>query len=68
LFSDGITDQFGGADGRKFGKQRFRDLLVELAPLSMLDQHTTLRQTFQDWKGAHPQTDDVLVMGIRYLG
>jgi hypothetical protein len=23
---------------------------------------------FQDWRGPHPQTDDVLIMGIRYTG
>ncbi|TAD94153.1 MAG: hypothetical protein EAY75_00375, partial [Bacteroidetes bacterium] len=33
LFSDGITDQFGGEHKRKFSKKRLADLLAEVAHL-----------------------------------
>ena len=29
LFSDGFLDQFGGPDGRKFMKPRFKEMLTE---------------------------------------
>lgn len=66
FFSDGLTDQFGGPDGQKFGTKRVREILIENARLEMKVQHEKLRSAFDEWKGAHRQIDDLLVIGIKF--
>jgi sigma-B regulation protein RsbU (phosphoserine phosphatase) len=66
LFSDGFQDQFGGPDNKKFTSRRFRDLLYKNHSLLLDDQKRILFDTFTAWKGALEQTDDILVIGIRF--
>jgi len=63
-FSDGFSDQFGGDEGKKFMSGQFKRLLGNLQTKSLQEQSTALEGTFQQWKGASRQTDDVLVVGI----
>jgi serine phosphatase RsbU (regulator of sigma subunit) len=65
LFSDGYVDQFGGTSGKKFKYEPFRKLMVEISQLPLQQQEQRIRQTFDNWKGNHPQVDDVLVFGFR---
>jgi phosphoserine phosphatase RsbU/P len=65
LFSDGFQDQFGGIDGKKFMKKRFKELLSEIYAKSMEDQHNILDNTISTWIKDTRQIDDILVMGIR---
>ncbi|MFT6758990.1 MAG: ligand-binding sensor domain-containing protein [Psychroserpens sp.] len=66
LFSDGITDQFGGPKGKKFMVRRVRQFLVENHSNDMENQHTSLIKTFDDWRGEdNNQIDDVMLMAIR---
>lgn len=65
LFSDGITDQFGGPKGKKFMVRRVREFLVENHINGMEEQHQALIKTFDDWRGEDNQIDDVMLMGIR---
>lgn len=71
LFSDGYIDQFGGPEGRKFMKPRFRQMLIENQGLSMAEQKEVNR-TLEDWisyvsEGKEPlgQIDDVILLGVR---
>ncbi len=66
LFTDGLQDQFGGQDGKKFMIKRFRDLLVEIQSLSMKDQKIRLDKEMDIWQGKYEQTDDMLLIGIRF--
>lgn len=66
LFSDGITDQFGAETGKKLLKTRFREFLLEVEALPMAEQRERIRAGFESWKGHTPQTDDVLVMGLKF--
>jgi serine phosphatase RsbU (regulator of sigma subunit)/FixJ family two-component response regulator len=66
LFSDGYLDQFGGSMGRKLGKARFKETLQGSATHTMDAQLYMLEQTFVQWQGMQEQTDDVLVIGIRF--
>jgi len=61
LFSDGITDQFGGEENKKITSKRFQQFLIDTCTLSMQEQKTALNTFFNDWKGQNEQTDDVLV-------
>jgi len=65
LFSDGMQDQFS-EELNKFSTQRLRKLLAEkgLLPMSELDDE--IRSTYSDWKGDAQQTDDMLLMGVRF--
>jgi serine phosphatase RsbU (regulator of sigma subunit) len=65
LFSDGYRDQFGGKDNAKFMGKRFHELLLEIHKLPMEEQSEVLSKTIEAWKGARPQTDDILVMGMK---
>lgn len=63
--TDGFADQFGGANGKKFMRKRFRELLVQAAPLPALKMEQALMTAFDDWRGEEDQVDDVLVIGVR---
>lgn len=65
LCSDGYQDQFGGAQDKKFMVGKLKKHFVEWAQLPVSSQKQAIAQTFDQWKGAQPQTDDVLVTGIR---
>ncbi len=66
IFSDGIIDQFGGEQGKKFLTKRFKELLFEISPLTMREQKTIIKKALDDWRGSkYEQVDDVLVIGLR---
>ncbi|HMQ75223.1 MAG TPA: SpoIIE family protein phosphatase [Flavobacteriales bacterium] len=65
IFSDGYADQFGGPKGKKFLYRRFRELLVAISNEPLEAQKRALLEAFMDWKGAHEQVDDILVIGMR---
>lgn len=78
MYSDGITDQFGGKNGRtKFGDRRLRDLLGRIYPMSFADQYMAIRESDAEWTTIKcapddgveelytPQLDDQLLIGIR---
>lgn len=66
LYTDGFVDQFGGEKNSKFLTSRFEQLLKEIQNESMEQQYLKLEATFNAWKDAKNQTDDVLVLGIRF--
>jgi serine phosphatase RsbU (regulator of sigma subunit) len=64
LFSDGYTDQFGGADDKKFGLRPFRELLLSTVHLPLPQQQQRMEAQLDAWmKGTH-QTDDICVLGF----
>ena len=66
IFSDGIIDQFGGGDGKKYLTKRFKDLLEKIKDLPMKDQKELIKKDHDEWRGRYDQVDDILVIGIRY--
>lgn len=66
MFSDGITDQFGGAEGKKLKRSGLIKSIKELSDLPMSEQRMKIREMFYSWKGDHPQIDDIIIMGIRF--
>lgn len=65
LFSDGVTDQFGGDNQRKFSKKRFVDLLFEISDDSISLQEAKIKEAFTEWTGDTAQLDDILVVGVQ---
>ena len=66
MFSDGFPDQFGEETGHKYMISKFRDLLGDIHQMPLNEQHVVLENNFETWKGQTSQTDDVIVMGIRF--
>ncbi|PTB97797.1 pas/pac sensor protein [Marivirga lumbricoides] len=64
--SDGFPDQFGGPDNRKFGPKRLRELIVDNQSKSMDELHNVFDEAWENWKSDYKQTDDVLLIGIRF--
>lgn len=65
IYSDGYQDQFGGKEGRKFMKKKFKELLLETHTLPIEEQETKVKKVFADWVGdIYPQTDDILLIGM----
>lgn len=64
VFSDGYIDQFGGPNGKKFMKKRFRELLLDISHLPMDQQLTRMNEALLTWMRGHGQVDDILVIGI----
>jgi len=67
-FTDGYPDQFGGPKGKKFRYKQFEQMLLDNAHKSMQEQRKVLSATLKEWRGAHEQVDDVLVIGVRMPG
>ncbi|CAN5230310.1 hypothetical protein BH23BAC1_BH23BAC1_29010 [soil metagenome] len=66
LCSDGFPDQFGGPENRKFGPHRLRDLLAKNHHLKMEQFQEMATNEWENWKGNNKQTDDVLLIGIKF--
>ena len=65
LASDGFPDQFGGKDDKKFLRINFKKLLEKISVLKVPSQLKILEEAFNEWQGEQPQTDDILVVGIK---
>lgn len=73
LFTDGFSDQFGGEylpdmkpGGKKFKSANFKKLLIKIQDKEMDQQKLIIENTFEEWKGALDQVDDVCIIGIRF--
>jgi len=66
FFSDGLPDQEGGEEGKKYGSRRVREVLVENYDLTIGEVSRFFEQEFYDWKGNMEQLDDVLLIGIEF--
>ncbi len=66
LFSDGLQDQFGGPQNKKYKKQNIRNFIQKVHQVPMKQQRKLFKAEFKAWKGRLEQTDDVLLLGIRF--
>lgn len=67
LFTDGFPDQIGGAHRKKFYYPPFKDLLISISQFPPETQRNKLNDSHVQWLGEkYDQTDDILIMGIRY--
>ena len=65
MFTDGFVDQFGGEAGKKFNKQRFRELVLEASAGDLAGANDRFDAAFSAWCGSYDQLDDVLIIGLR---
>jgi len=64
--SDGFPDQFGGPEGRKFGPKKTREIIERVHKSSMIEAVEVFDNEWEGWRGEHKQTDDVLLIGIKF--
>ncbi|MBN4049644.1 tetratricopeptide repeat protein [Bacteroidales bacterium AH-315-N07] len=65
IFSDGITDQFGGPKNKKYSSSRLRNFLCSIQGYNMEKQYDIMKNEIESWKGDLKQTDDIMIIGIR---
>ncbi len=65
LFSDGYYDQIGGKQGKKLNKKKFREILTRVTEIGLSYGKLTCDAYISEWKMFEPQTDDMMVIGIR---
>ena len=65
LYSDGLSDQFGGPKGKKFKYKQLEDLLLSNSQKPLDVQKQIINKTFDNWKGNLEQVDDVCLIGVR---
>ncbi len=65
LFTDGMINQFGGEFDERFGRRRFKQLILQLSDLQINEQKKKILQTFDQWKREHDQTDDFVMIGMQ---
>jgi ligand-binding sensor domain-containing protein/serine phosphatase RsbU (regulator of sigma subunit) len=68
VFTDGFTDQFDRNNKTKFATKRLKELVVKQAGFNLSSQEFEMNNTLNNWKGMNDQTDDILLIGIQYLG
>ena len=60
------TDQFGGEKNKKFQRKHLYGLLLSIQDMDMVEQHSFLEYAHSNWKQDLPQTDDILVIGMKF--
>lgn len=64
--SDGFCDQFGGPKGRKFGTRQLREIIGKVHDLPMKEAAMVFEHAWETWKSDQKQTDDVLLVGVKF--
>lgn len=65
VFSDGMVDQYGGPDRKKYKALNFKKLLLSMQEEPMGKQKQLIENTFESWRNNFEQIDDVCVIGVR---
>jgi PAS domain S-box-containing protein len=66
FFSDGLPDQLGGPEGKKYSPKRIRELILANLDLPIEKYSKLFSDDFEVWKGEGKQIDDVLLIGIEF--
>jgi PAS domain S-box-containing protein len=66
FFSDGLPDQLGGPEEKKYSPKRIRELILENKNIPIEKYSALFAADFELWKGAGKQIDDVLLIGIEF--
>lgn len=66
MFSDGVTDQMGGKQGKKYGSKQFKHHLSnQKSTESFAQTEQNILKDLKEWKGDFDQTDDMLLLGVK---
>lgn len=66
LTTDGFIDQIGQKSKNRFMFSNFKNVLLSIYKKPLREQEAHLEKVLSEWKGDTVQTDDILVMGLRF--
>lgn len=66
FFTDGMPDQLGGPEMKKYSPGRIRDAITVNPGLTMNQYKNHFVRDFEDWMKNAKQIDDVLLIGIEF--
>lgn len=66
LFSDGILDQKGGPNNKKYGSGNLEKLIISIHQNKSIDQMRIIRDVLKDWKANELQIDDMSLWIFNY--
>lgn len=64
IYSDGIIDQIGGDEGRKWMTISLKEFIQENNHLPMKELNEKVKATFEGYMEGYKQVDDVLLIGV----
>jgi PAS domain S-box-containing protein len=66
FFSDGLPDQLGGPENKKYSPRKIRETIIENEQFSMPQYSNYFSRDFSEWMADAKQIDDVLLIGIEF--
>ena len=63
---NGVQIDCDNVTGKKYKYKRFRELLKSVESEALKKQKEIIEETFETWKGAHEQVDDVCIIGVKF--
>lgn len=66
MFSDGLQDQFGGNDAKRFSSKKVAGALNKSKLLSVKEQGLLVLSEWNEWKRASEQVDDVSLIIMKF--
>lgn len=65
IYTDGIVDQFGGDENKKFLTKRLKQVIFDAQMYPLDEQKRIIQKSISNWKGKGTQIDDMLIMGVK---
>lgn len=65
MFTDGLKDQFGGPQGKKFMLRRVLQTLKHVQQLPMPMQKSYIAEILDEWMKGEEQLDDITIVGFQ---
>lgn len=65
MFTDGLKDQFGGSEGKKFMLKRVIQTLQHVQAMPMAIQKSYIEEILSNWMKEEEQVDDITIIGFR---
>ncbi len=66
FFSDGMPDQVGGPEKKKYGPARIREIILANPNYTMPQYNDIFAKDFEEYMGDNKQVDDVLIIGVEF--
>lgn len=66
IFSDGLPDQIGGEEKKKFLSSRISEIAIEHSDKNMSALEKIYDNTITEWMSTTKQVDDILLIGIKF--
>lgn len=66
IFSDGLPDQTGGEEKKKFMSSKISEIALQNSKTSMKELEDIYDNAISNWMEGHKQIDDILLIGIKF--